>query len=113
MTLRRKSTLASTSGSFAPRERNVPEVTISSNLQRLQHEAGVTDPGDPSFNSDLDSTVPALPVTYREIIAIGGIDPNDEDELDQLRDVYVSIQTVPPRPYEDLRAEMLSVLESR
>lgn len=113
MTSRGKTTPASTSGSFASHVRNAAEATVETNFQRLQREAGITDPADPSFNSDLDVVLAGLPLTYREVISIGGVEPHDEDALDELREAYAAIQTVPPRPVEDVRRELLDVLRSR
>lgn len=71
------------SGQFGEQQHTAPEATLvtETNFERLQREAGITDPTDPDFNSDMDIIVPAITKSYRDLIN-AGIDPNDESAVE-------------------------------
>ena len=69
-------------------------VRVETNIERLQREAGVTDPGHPDYNSDLDSIVPATTKTYRQLIT-AGVDPNDEGAVEAFVNTELGLDTVP------------------
>lgn len=69
-------------------------VRVETNVERLQREAGVTDPEHPDYNSDLDSIVPATTKTYRQLI-LDGIDPNDADAVEAYVNKELGLDTIP------------------
>lgn len=69
-------------------------VRVETNVERLQREAGVTDPEHPDYNSDLDSIVPATTKTYRQLIH-DGIDPNDADAVEAYVNKELGLDTIP------------------
>lgn len=69
-------------------------VRAETNLERLQREAGITDPEHPDYNSDLDIIVPAITKSYRQLI-VACIDPNDADAVDAFVMKELGLDTVP------------------
>lgn len=84
-------------------------VRVETNAERLQREAGITDPEHPNFNSDLDIVVPAITKSYRQLIN-DGIDINNADAVDAYVTKELGLDSTPT--VEQEHTELVSMMRA-